>query len=264
MDWNDLKIFLAISRNGSLGAAARQLEVSHPTVGRRLQVLEQQCGQPLFRRTSAGLVLTDMGDRILQLAEEIEANALAIERRMSGGATQCEGLLRISSADWFASYVLPPVITTLAQRHPLIVPEIITGPRQFDLTRREADVAFRIVPFKDADIVQRRLMSMPYAVYTSAAQPWAPSDAAARLIVMNTEQSHYPDVQWLHQRLPRASTVFTSSSRTVQAQMCAAGLGIAVLPRLLGDQLPALQQLDLGEPPPGREIWMAITRICAG
>lgn len=257
MDWDDLRFFLAIARAGSLGAAARQLGVSHPTVGRRLQALEQASGQAFFRRTSQGLVPTAMGEGILNLAEEMESSALAIARRIDG-SEQPEGILRISSADWFAGYVLAPVLSELVRRYPAVVPEVMAGQRLSDLTRREADIAFRIVPFDQPDIVQRRLMTMPYGLYTSAAVPFepGPEGAGCKLILMNTAQAYYPDVLWLQRMLPAAPTVFTSSSRTVQAQMCARGLGVAVLPRPLGDQLPALVRIELSEAPPSRDIWM--------
>lgn len=258
MDWNDLRVFLAIARSGSLGAAAKQLGTSHSTVGRRLHVLEQTNGQVFFRRTGQGLVLTDSGESVLHLAEKMERSALAIERQLAGGSDQPEGLLRISSADWFASYVLAPVLSELLKRYPLIVPEVIAGHRLFDLTRRDADIAFRIVPFTEPDIVQRRLVTMNYGLYMGAqvASDPAPDGANLGLITMNTAQAHYPDVLWLQQMYPRARTVFTSSSRTAQAHMCALGLGAAVLPRALGDQLPALRRLDVTEQPPGRDIWM--------
>ncbi|MGY2361098.1 LysR family transcriptional regulator [Pseudomonas azotoformans] len=258
MEWNDLRVFLSIARGGSLGAAAKLLGVSHPTVGRRLHVLEQAGGEVFFRRTASGLVLTDSGERIFELAEEMERSALAIERRIAGESAQLEGQLRISSADWFASYVLGPVLGELARRHPLIVPEVIAGHRLFDLTRREADIAFRIVPFTEPDIVQRRLVTLSYGLYMSAQAsfPLQTDGEGLGLITMNTAQAHYPDVLWLQASYPRARTVFTSSSRTVQAQMCGLGLGVAVLPRALGDQLPALKRVDTGEAPPGRDIWM--------
>ncbi|MHC6225815.1 LysR family transcriptional regulator [Pseudomonas sp. X10] len=258
MEWNDLRVFLAIARGGSLGAAAKLLGVSHPTVGRRLHVLEQASGQVFFRRTASGLVLTDSGERIFELAEEMERSALTIERRIAGESDQPEGLLRISSADWFACYVLGPVLSELLRRYPLIEPEVIAGHRLFDLTRREADIAFRIVPFTEPDIVQRRLTTLSYGLYASARVPFLPraDGEGVGLITMNIAQSHYPDVLWLQELYPRARTVFTSSSRTVQAQMCALGLGVAVLPRVLGDQLPALRLLDTDEAPPGRDIWM--------
>jgi len=163
--------------------------------------------------------------------------------------------LRISSADWFASYVLPPVLTELTRRHPLLVPEVIAGHRLFDLARRDADIAFRIVPFTEPDIVQRRLMTMTYGLYAGAYLPFAPlpDGQGLGLITMNTAQAHYPDVVWLQELFPRARVVFTSSSRTVQAQMCAVALGIAVLPRA---KLTQLQLLDIGGQPPGRNIWI--------
>lgn len=257
MDWSDMRVFLAVARSRSLGEAARQLGVSHPTVGRRLQVLEQTSGQPLFLRTAQGLVLTDTGERILGLAEEMEQSALSIERRLAGDRDQPEGLLRISSAEWFAGYVLAPVLCELTRRYPLIMPEVIPGHRLFDLARRDADIAFRIVPFTEPDIVHRKLTTMHYGLYTSEEGPAPqPDGEGLGLITMNVAQSHYPDVHWLQQRYPLARTVFTSSSRTVQAQMCASGLGVAVLPRPLGDRIPGIRLLDPDEPPPGRDIWM--------
>jgi molybdate transport repressor ModE-like protein len=257
MDWSDVRVFLAIARSGSLGTAAKQLGVSHPTVGRRLQVLEQTSGQPLFLRTAQGLVLTDTGERILGLAEQMEHGALSIERRLAGDSDQPEGLLRISSAEWFAGYVLAPVLCELSRRYPLIMPEVIPGHRLFDLARRDADIAFRIVPFTEPDIVHRKLTTMRYGLYTSMGGPAPkPNGEGLGLITMNIAQSHYPDVQWLQQQYPLARTVFTSSSRTVQAQMCASGLGVAVLPRPLGDRTLGLQLIEPGEPPPSRDIWM--------
>ncbi|MFB4390514.1 MULTISPECIES: LysR family transcriptional regulator [unclassified Pseudomonas] len=258
MEWNDLRVFLAIARAGSLGSAAKLLGVSHPTVGRRLHVLEQASGQVFFRRTASGLVLTASGERIFELAEAMERNALTIERRLAGDDGQVEGQLRIASADWFASYVLGPVLAELVRRHPLIVPEIIAGHRLFDLTRREADIAFRIIPFTEPDIVQKRLCTLPYWLYVAAGTRVDPSAGGegVGLILMNTAQAHYPDVIWLQERYPAARTVFTSSSRTVQARMCALGLGVAVLPCALGDQLPELRRVELEQAPPGRDIWM--------
>lgn len=252
-----MRVFLAVARTGSLGAAAKLLGVSHPTVGRRLQVLEKSSGQPIFLRTAQGLVLTDSGEKVLSLAQDMEQSALAIERRLAGESAQPEGLLRISCADWFACYVLAPVLSELGQRYPLIVPEVIAGHRLFDLARRDADIAFRIVPFTEPDIVHRKLTTLSYGLYAAVSAPDPePAGEGVGLITMSIAQSHYPDVQWLQQRYPLARTVFTSSSRTVQAQICAQGQGVAVLPRALGDRSAALRLIDPHEPPPGRDIWM--------
>lgn len=258
MEWNDVRIFLAVVRGRSFGEAARSLGVSHPTVGRRIKALEDEAEQALFRRTPDGLVPTDAGDTVLALAESMENSALAMERRLAGNHERLEGLLRISAAEWFAGHVLAPVLAELTRRHPAVVPEVIASYRLLDLSRREADVAFRIVPFSEPDIVQRRLMRMAYGLYGSADTVRAMRDDPARvgLILMNTAQSHFPDVAWLLERFPSSRRVFTSTSRAVQARMCLHGMGIAVLPRPLGDAVAGLQRIEMPDPPPGRDIWV--------
>ncbi|EKS9799956.1 MULTISPECIES: LysR family transcriptional regulator [Burkholderia] len=258
MEWSDVRVFLAVKRGGSFGAAARSLGVSHPTIGRRIKALEDESGQALFRRTADGLVLTDAGDTVLSLAEAMENAALAMERRLAGHHDRLEGILRISCAEWFAGYVLAPVLAELVRRHPAVVPEVIASYRLLSLSRREADLAFRIVPFTEPDIVQRRMMSVPYGLYGTAetARALRRDPASVGLIVMNTAQSHFPDVAWLLERFPRSRRVFTSTSRAVQGRMCAAGMGMAVLPRPLGDAIPAVRRIETPEPPPSRDIWV--------
>lgn len=258
MEWSDVQIFLAVARSGSFGEAARSLGVSHPTVGRRIKILQDAAGQALFRRTSAGLVLTDAADAMLALAESMESSALAIERRLGDNHERLEGILRISSAEWFAGHVLAPVLAELTRRHPAVMPEVIASYRLSDLSRREADVAFRLVPFSEPEIVQRRFMRIPYGLYGSAETARATQDdpSSVGLILMNTAQSHFPDVAWLLEKFPQSRHVFTSTSRAVQAQMCINGMGIAVLPRPLGDASTRLQRIETPDQPPSRDIWV--------
>src|SRR5262245_15316801 len=109
-EWSDLRIFLAVAREGTLGAAARKLGQTQPTMGRRLRALEQAMGHALFQRTAGGFVLTDEGNAVLGHAERIEEEAFAFERRLAGNEAQLEGTLRISSSDWFGTYMLAPVL----------------------------------------------------------------------------------------------------------------------------------------------------------
>ncbi|VVD90769.1 LysR family transcriptional regulator [Pandoraea morbifera] len=262
MEWSDVRIFLAIARTGTLGAAARLLHLSHPTIGRRLRALEEATGQVLFQRTAEGFVLTEEGTAILPLAEQMEDSALTMERRLAGEQQQLEGTLRVSSADWFGAYVLPPVIAEYAREYPHVGIEVLTGTRLFNLAQREADIAFRIVPFEGPDIVQRRLTQMRYGVYVghASADPVEGDGTGNRLIAMDTSTGSFPDIEWLKNRFPNAGVVLQSNNRNVQAQMCGIGLGIAVLPRPVGDQVGTIRRLDLSEGPPSREIWMGYHR----
>ena len=165
MDWSDLRIFLAIAREGTLGAAARKLGQSQPTMGRRLRALEQSVGQTLFQRTGEGFVLTDEGAAVLPHAERIEEEALAFERQVAGQDQQLDGMLRISSSDWFGVHLLTPVLAEFARLQPRVVVELLTDARLYSLPRREADMVFRIKPFDEPEVISRRLLHIEYGVY---------------------------------------------------------------------------------------------------
>src|SRR5215468_11984202 len=98
VEWSDLRIFLAVAREGTLGAAARKLGQTQPTMGRRLRALEEAVGHTLFQRTAYGFVLTEEGSAVFGHAERIEEEAFAFERRLAGSDKQLEGALRISSS----------------------------------------------------------------------------------------------------------------------------------------------------------------------
>ena len=262
MEWSDLRLFLAIAREGTLVAAARTLALTQPTMGRRLRELEEAVGHPLFQRTRGGFVLTDDGATLLGHAERMEEEALAIERRFAGQAQQLEGTLRITSSDWFGAHVLAPVLADFSVLHPRVAIELLTDARFLDLSRREADVAFRIRPFDDADVVSRKLLRMRYGVYLrrGLARPVVGDGAGSALIALDAAFAGTPDDSWLQAMLPRAHVTFRSNSRDVQARMCALGLGVAVLPIPLGDRTDGIERIDLGAEPPGRDTWIGYHR----
>ncbi|KAF5886137.1 MULTISPECIES: LysR family transcriptional regulator [Rhizobium] len=262
MEWSDLKLFLAIARFGTLGAAARSLGLTQPTMGRRLRALETSLGQTLFQRTTDGFVLTDEGAAVFAGAERIEDEALAVERVLAGGSRQLDGFLRLSSSDWFGAHVLSPVLAEFSQVHPKVEVELLTDSRLLSLSRREADLVFRIQPFTEAEVISRKLIHIEYGVYISrgAPHPEAGDGAGTRLVTMDEAFGDMPDVGWLRRLLPRADIVMRSNSRDVQAALCAKGAGLAVLPRPLGDSLATIELVDLGEPPPGRDTWVGYHR----
>lgn len=262
MEWSDLRIFLAIAREGTLGAAARKLGLTQPTMGRRLRALETAVGHTLFQRTADGFILTDEGAAVLGHAERMEEEALAVQRQLAGQEHQLDGLLRISSSDWFGTRILTPVLAEFGQRYPKVVVELLTDTRLYSLPRREADLVFRIRHFDEPEVVSRRLMHIPYALYGLAkGAPLRLGDGSGvRLVTMDTAFAEIPDALWLRRVLPHAEVAFRSNNREVQAQLCAQGAGFAVLPRPLGDATPGIVALDIGEPPPGRDTFIGYHR----
>ena len=262
MDWSDIRVFLAIARTGTLGAAARLTGQTQPTMGRRLRALESAVGQTLFQRTTDGLILTDEGTAVLAYAERMEEDANAFERALLGKEQHLSGTLRVSSSDWFGIHVLTPVFATFLRGHPRLSIELVTDSRRLNLARREADLVFRITPFDEADVIQRKLMKMAYALYgpVDVVPPMAGDGAGYGLVTMNSAFETLPDVNWVKAMLPKAHVVFGSNNRGAQARMCAEGGGLAVLPCPLGDNTAGIQRIDLGEAPPSREVWFGYHR----
>lgn len=262
LEWSDVRVFLAIARCGTLGRAAKQVGQTQPTMGRRLRALEEALGHTLFQRTSDGFVLTDDGAAVLAYAERMEEEALGFTRALTGKETQLSGLLRVSSSDWFGIHVLTPVFARFLAQHPGISIELLTDSRLYNLARHEADLLFRIVPFEESDIIQRKLMRIDYALYghIDIAPPSPGNGVGHALISMDSAFGSLPDVEWTKRMLPGARIVFGSNNRGVQARMCAEKSGLAVLPCLLGDMTPGIRRIDLGEAPPGRDVWLGYHR----
>lgn len=258
MEWSDLRVFLAIARTGTLGAAARSLGQTQPTMGRRLRALEEAIGHTLFQRTADGFVLTDEGSAVLGHAERMEEEALSFERELGGNEAQLKGMLRLSCSEWFGTYMLTPVLAAFGSRHPGVCIELLTDARLYSLPRREADMVFRIKPFDEPEVVSRRLVHIPYAVYAPVGFDASSitDDAATRVITMDIAFSQMPDAIWLKKVLPNASVGFRSNNREVQARLCAEGAGLAILPRPLGDVTPGITPIDLGQAPPGRDTFV--------
>ncbi|MCK9686842.1 LysR family transcriptional regulator [Scleromatobacter humisilvae] len=256
MEWSDVRIFLAVARAGSLGGAARLTGQSQPTMGRRLRVLEREAGQALFQRGAQGFVLTDEGAAVLAHAERMEEEALGFERRLAGQPGEMEGMLRVSSSDWFGVHVLTPIFAGFAARHPKVTIELITDSRLFSLARREADLVFRIRRFEEAGVVQRKAVHIDYRVYRAVGTTHGETRDDVPLITLDTAYQDFPDVAWMRKKRPTARIAFGSNSREAQARMCAAGIGLAVLPAPLGDAMPGLEAVDLGDAPPGRDVWV--------
>jgi len=262
MEWSDIRHFLAIARARSLNGAARLTGQSQPTMGRRLRALESALGHALFQRGSEGFVLTDEGAALLAHAERMEEEALAFERELAGQGEALDGQVRVSSSDWFGVHMLAPVFAEFIKAHPRVTIELVTDARLLNLARREADLAFRIQAFAEPDVIQRRLATIPYGLYAAQGRgrAFAKDGAGCALITLDAAFRDFPDARWLKQVLPKAHVAFTSNSREAQARMCVEGVGLAVLPRPLGDGMAGLRLVRTDAPPPGRDVWVGFHR----
>ncbi|MGP9805609.1 LysR family transcriptional regulator [Paracoccus sp. NSM] len=156
MDWDDLRIFLAVARTESLSGAGRRLGMDASTVGRRVARLEGAVGAPLFLKTPQGYALTAEGARLVAPAEAAEQAAAAAAEAISQEAG-ITGQLRIGAPDGCANYLLPQVARDLCAAHPGLEVQIVALPRVVNLTRREADMAIAVSPPDTGRLMVQRL-----------------------------------------------------------------------------------------------------------
>jgi DNA-binding transcriptional LysR family regulator len=258
LDWSDIRLFLAVAEQGTLTAAARAVGFTQPTLGRRIQSLEQSLGLKLFQRTTEGFLLTEAGLALLPAAKRMAEEADAAMRQLAGQEVKLTGTLRISSFDWFSHSVLTDCCSEFLQLHPDVSIELLNDSRLLNLARREADLVFRLQAFDEPDIAQRQLLLLDYGLYAAADFDLSllNTPEQLKLISMDNYFSDLPDVVWLNNQFPGAKLAFSSNSREAQARLCVAGLGLAVLPVRLAEQMQGLQQLPVASAPPSRPIWL--------
>jgi DNA-binding transcriptional LysR family regulator len=168
MEWTALRDLVAVAETGSLSGAARKLGVSQPTIGRRIEQLEQQLNTLLFNRSSQGLNLTPTGEQILSYAQRMSENAAAIERIASGADQRLEGAVRVTMTDLMGNYWLPAKLSEFHERFPGLCLEIVVENRNLDLIKREADLAIRMSRPQQLDLVVRKSINIHYGLYASS------------------------------------------------------------------------------------------------
>lgn len=257
-DWQDLRVFVALARHGSLSATARALSVNHATIARRIQSLELSLGHKLVERRRDGYALTAAGTRTLAAARDMEAAADALQRAGEDDAPR--GLVRVNAPPALAQGFLIPHLASLTADHAGLDIELATDLRVVSLDRHEADVAVRMVRPRDGDVVAKRLAVVDYGFYGTAALGRRVAKGAAPVFVgFDEANADIPEAAWLAEHFPRARVAFRASHHAAQAAAAVAGAGLALLPHYIGRRTAGLRHCDLGALPAGREVWV-ITR----
>lgn len=145
-NWDDLKVFLAVARAESLSGAGRVLKLDPATVGRRIARLEEATGAPLFAKSPQGYALTNEGHRLMTHALRAEQEMIRAFEDLAGQEGQLTGTIRLGAPDGCANFVLPQVCEEILKRNPELEIQIVSLPRVFNLSRREADIAIGVSP----------------------------------------------------------------------------------------------------------------------
>ncbi|SAK86217.1 LysR family transcriptional regulator [Caballeronia pedi] len=242
-DWNELRLVLAIQRDGSLTAASETLGIDHSTAYRRLKALETQLGARLFERLPGGVYQpTEAGARIAAGAERMEDEFLALGRDVVGGDHRLSGRLRVTSSETLAYSQLTTHLAAFRRAHPGIVVELSIENRVLSLARREADIALRPVRPKEGELWGKKLAGVAWGWYAAPSYV-AEKGALSRsqkldghaLIGWDEAASGIRAAQWLALNAASASVVYRTNSLVNQLIAARAGVGLALLPCYLGD-----------------------------
>lgn len=253
MDWDDLRIFLAVARDDSLSRAGQRLGMDASTVGRRIARLERDVGAALFQKSPQGYRLSPEGERLIPHAEAAESALVGATEALSGPG-EITGQLRIGAPDGCANYLLPQVCAEIADTHPGLEIQIVALPRLINMSRREADLVISVSAPQSGRLVVQRLAD--YRLHLAAHRDYLVAHPPIRdradlgrhrLIGYIPDMIFDQELDYLAETVSRGAQL-TSNSVAVQLQAIRSGAGIGIVHdfaipfapgvmRLLADQI---------------------------
>ncbi|MCH7633088.1 MAG: LysR family transcriptional regulator [Proteobacteria bacterium] len=205
MDWDKLRIFHAVAEAGSFTHAGEALNLSQSAVSRQIGTLESGLGVALFHRHARGLILTEQGELLFETTKEVSHKLVMTEAMLGESKERPRGPLKITTTVAFGSIWLTPRMKEFTELYPDIRVNLVLDESERDLSMREADVAIRMVPPRQPDLIQRHLMTMHFHVYASPEYlkkyglPEKPADLADHMLIVYGEDMEPPvaNVNWL-------------------------------------------------------------------
>lgn len=258
LDWDDVRYFLEVVRNGSLARAAQRLNVNQTTVSRRISALEKRLEKALFDRSGGHWIMTPMGERLVAAAQRMAEQADSIERQVMADSQELSGTLRVTVADVCIQTLVLPALERFTAAYPDVDIELIATRNLLDLAAREADVALRSTDEPPPELVGRRIGQLAYAVYGSREM--------FERVVQNGDQADIPCITWLGdgetvapwvaRSFPDARRVHRTSELGLMLEMVRRGIGIAQMPCVLVEPDPALRRIPVEYVEPGWGLWV--------
>jgi DNA-binding transcriptional LysR family regulator len=266
-DWSLWRSFAAVVDAGSLSAAARQLGLSQPTLGRHIEALEATLGVALFERTLQGLKPTDTALRLYEPVSGAE-RALSEAALMAEGSSAAPGgTVRLTASTMISHYVLPPMLLSLRQAFPAVALELAPSDSAENLLLREADIAVRMFRPTQLELITRKLGTIPIACCAHESylarrgRPENLRDLLQHdLIGFDRSDLIIASARGLGLGLDRDNFIVRTDSQTAFWELTKAGLGIGFAQRQLALSTPGMVILELGLDFPRLEVWLTTHR----
>lgn len=257
MDWDDLKIFLAVARQGSVRSAAAKLGVHHSTVSRRIEAFERKHQVKLFDRLPSGYAIATTGAELLTVAIEIEDKINEIERHILGKDKRLTGNIRLTMPDGLINLLMPDLVAFMNQ-YPEVEIELIVSYEMFNITKREADIAIRITENPPEHLIGHKLIRYACSTYASLEyfDRHDPINNRDRVKWIGWDET-IPYPEWVRKSdFPNAAIRGRFNNSLAQLAAVKAGLGIAKLPCPIADTESSLRRVPPGIAEPCQDIWI--------
>jgi DNA-binding transcriptional LysR family regulator len=262
VEWDDVRVMLALFRASNLHDAGRSLGMNASTVSRRLAALEERMGGQLFARTRDGLRPTAAAERLRPHAERMETDAAALAHAMRADTHMASGVVRVATTESFARILAHNGLLGVRSDHPDIVVELLAGNRPVDLGRGEADLAIRMAALRQQALRGKCLATMGVALFASPEYLRvrgfvnAAGDLTGHDVLLPAgELSQLPEAKWLA-RQPGVRVVFRSNCMPALLEAAQRGAGIVPLPIGWGKSERGLEALFELESAGKRKIWL--------
>ena len=250
MDWDKLRVFHAVAEAGSFTHAGDTLNLSQSAVSRQISALEEALQVPLFHRHARGLILTEQGESLNRTVREVFAKLAMTEALLTESRDKPAGRLKVTTTVGFGASWLAPRVQAFLDMYPDVTMNLVLDDTDLDLAMREADVAIRMHPPKQPDLVQRHLMEIEWHLCASPAYlakhgtPQTPDDLDAhRLILFGSYHPPVPDVNWLAELGRRAGdprrALLEVNSLQAMMEAVKSGLGMAAVPDYMAEEAEA-------------------------
>ena len=257
MNWDDLRLFLAVARTGSISGAARQLGVQHSTVSRRMRHFEEKLGTRLLERKTGRYELTQAGENVKEASDRIEREVLGVDGALLGKDTQQVGPLKVAALNNMASSVLMPMFASFSKKLPQVELHIIVSNIDVSLPQREADVAIRLTNTPTDTLIGKRIVTVASCIYGSRdyLEQQRAKGSEAKWIGVNCCGFHKT---WTKQLDSNQNYNFYSDDTLLTHAALREGMGVSILPCFMGDADPLLERYGDPDPALNLGLWVLI------
>ena len=250
MKWDDLRVFLAVARQGRLQAAGRTLGLDPTTAGRRIGALEEALGTRLFDRSPEGYAITEAGRSLLVHAQAMESQASTAAEEVGGQSDRLSGTVRIGAPDGVSNYLLIDACDALSRDNPELQVQVVALPRMFSLSKREADLAITVSPPSAGRLTVRKIADYGLRLYARADLVAELGEVRSMADLRSLRGIGYISDMIFDKELDyyallgrESEPALTSNSLIVQLNWCLRGVGICILPEFVARDHPELVDL---------------------